>query len=95
MIKHWQHGESDEAIAIIRTMTSANCNHCRDEADNQKLLESARKMSSQSGATWGHSQQVKVLRESFKLRICPFDFETNLSPGRAVTILIYESYTFV
>ena len=52
MIKHWQ-GESDEAVAIIRTMTSTNCNHCRDEAHNQKLLESARKMSSQSGATWG------------------------------------------
>ena len=51
MIKHWQE-ESDEAVAIIRTMTAANCNHCRDEAHNQKLLESARKMSSQSGASW-------------------------------------------
>ena len=33
-------------------MTAANCNHCRDEAHNQKLLERARKMSSQSGASW-------------------------------------------
>ena len=71
MIKHWQ-GESDEAVAIIRTMTSTNCNHCRDEAHNQKLLESARKMSSQSGATWGG--------ESFSLWICHFHFEkTSLS----------------
>ena len=55
-------GESGEAIAIIRTMTATNCNHCHDEVHNQKLLESARKMSSQSGSAWRLQHQVKVLR---------------------------------